>query len=57
MSGIGRPGEIEPGAGQQALLYGENLVNYEHPPLVKLVAALPVLISGRPLAPRMVGSI
>src|SRR3954469_20270739 len=38
-------------AGQHALLYGRNLHNLEHPPLVKLVAALPVLVSGEPLAP------
>lgn len=30
-------------AGYQALYYGENLVNYEHPPLVKMAAALPLL--------------
>jgi 4-amino-4-deoxy-L-arabinose transferase-like glycosyltransferase len=40
-------------AGQQALLFGQNLVNYEHPPLVKLVAGLPVLLTGRPLAPKV----
>src|SRR6185295_15236136 len=38
-------------AGQHALLYGQNLHNLEHPPLVKLVAALPVLWSGEPLGP------
>ena len=38
-------------AGQHALLYGQNLHNLEHPPLVKLVAALPVLASRTPLAP------
>jgi len=30
-------------AGYQALAHGENLLNYEHPPLVKMVAALPLL--------------
>lgn len=38
-------------AGQHALLHGQNLHNLEHPPLVKLVAALPVLVTGEPLAP------
>ena len=38
-------------AGQQALFSGQNLVNYEHPPLVKLVAGVPVLLTGRPLSP------
>jgi hypothetical protein len=38
-------------AGQHALLYGRNLHNLGHPPLVKLVAALPVLASGEPLGP------
>ncbi len=38
-------------AGQHALVYGQNLHNLEHPPLVKLVAALPVLASGKALAP------
>jgi hypothetical protein len=38
-------------AGHQALRYGENTLNLEHPPLVKLVAALP-LLSEEPLAPR-----
>jgi Dolichyl-phosphate-mannose-protein mannosyltransferase len=37
-------------AGDQALRYGRNLLNLEHPPLVKLVAALP-LLGERPLAP------
>ncbi len=37
-------------AGHQALRYGENRLNLEHPPLVKLVAALP-LAGGSPLAP------
>ena len=30
-------------AGYQTLRFGENLVNYEHPPLVKMAAALPLL--------------
>ena len=38
-------------AGQHALLYGQNLHNLGHPPLVKLVAALPVLASHEPLWP------
>lgn len=38
-------------AGQHALVYGQNLHNLEHPPLVKLIAALPVLASGTALAP------
>jgi len=37
-------------AGHQALRYGENRLNLEHPPLVKLVAALP-LMAESPLAP------
>jgi 4-amino-4-deoxy-L-arabinose transferase-like glycosyltransferase len=38
-------------AGQHALVHGQNLHNLEHPPLVKLVAALPVLASGEALWP------
>lgn len=38
-------------AGHQALRYGQNLVNLEHPPLVKLIAALPLLVEEEPLAP------
>jgi hypothetical protein len=38
-------------AGQHSLLYGQNLHNLGHPPLVKLVAALPVLASREPLWP------
>ncbi|HEV2851595.1 MAG TPA: hypothetical protein VHC97_02210 [Thermoanaerobaculia bacterium] len=38
-------------AGQHALVHGQNLHNLEHPPLVKLVAALPVLVDGKPLWP------
>jgi hypothetical protein len=37
-------------AGHQALRYGENRLNLEHPPLVKMVAALPLLWE-EPLAP------
>jgi 4-amino-4-deoxy-L-arabinose transferase-like glycosyltransferase len=40
-------------AGQHALIHGQTLHNLEHPPLVKLVAALPVLASGEPLGPRV----
>jgi hypothetical protein len=40
-------------AGQHALIYGQTLHNLEHPPLVKLVAALPVLASGELLGPRV----
>ncbi|HEY7213936.1 MAG TPA: hypothetical protein VIC28_04860, partial [Thermoanaerobaculia bacterium] len=38
-------------AGQHALVHGQNLHNLEHPPLVKLVAALPVLAGGTALWP------
>lgn len=37
-------------AGHQALRYGRNTVNLEHPPLVKMVVSLPLLF-GEPLAP------
>ncbi len=37
-------------AGHQALRHGTNSLNLEHPPLVKLVAALP-LLAEEPLAP------
>lgn len=37
-------------AGHQALRYGQNLLNLEHPPLAKWVAALP-LAGAPPLAP------
>lgn len=40
-------------AGWQALRQGENTLNLEHPPLVKLVAALPLLAEPEPLAPRL----
>jgi Dolichyl-phosphate-mannose-protein mannosyltransferase len=39
-------------AGHQALRYGENTLNLEHPPLAKLLAALPLLAEPAPLAPR-----
>ena len=38
-------------AGQHALFHGQTLHNLEHPPLVKLVAALPAFVMGEPLAP------
>jgi len=38
-------------AGQHALFHGQNLHNLEHPPLVKLVAALPALATGEALWP------
>lgn len=38
-------------AGHQALRYGQNRLNLEHPPLVKLVAALPLAVAAQPLAP------
>ncbi len=38
-------------AGHQALRYGRNLLNLEHPPLVKLIAAAPLLLEDRPLLP------
>jgi 4-amino-4-deoxy-L-arabinose transferase-like glycosyltransferase len=38
-------------AGYQALRYGTNTLNLEHPPLVKLVAALPLLAAKERLAP------
>ena len=37
-------------AGHQALRYGQNTVNFEHPPLVKLIVALPLLLEPEPLA-------
>ena len=37
-------------AGHQALRYGQNTLNLEHPPLVKLLGALP-LLAEPPLAP------
>jgi len=36
-------------AGHQALRHGQNLINLEHPPLVKWVAALPLLAEDDPL--------
>jgi hypothetical protein len=38
-------------AGHQAVRYGQNLLNLEHPPLVKLIAAAPSLLENRPLVP------
>jgi Dolichyl-phosphate-mannose-protein mannosyltransferase len=38
-------------AGHQALRYGENTLNIEHPPLVKMLASLPLLAEAEPLAP------
>ncbi len=38
-------------AGHQALRYGQNTLNLEHPPLVKLVAALPLLFEEPVAAP------
>ncbi len=38
-------------AGHQALRYGENLVNWEHPPLVKLIAAIPAALRAEQLLP------
>ncbi|MDX1630687.1 MAG: glycosyltransferase family 39 protein [Thermoanaerobaculia bacterium] len=37
-------------AGYQALRYGQNRINLEHPPLVKLLVALPALAEDRELA-------
>ncbi len=38
-------------AGYQALRYGCNTLNLEHPPLVKILAAVPLVLSDKPLAP------
>ncbi len=38
-------------AGHQALRYGQNTLNLEHPPLVKLVAGLPLLFEEPPEPP------
>lgn len=38
-------------AGHQALRYGQNLINLEHPPLVKLMVSAPLLLEDEPLAP------
>src|SRR5205807_10625012 len=38
-------------AGDQADRYGQNDLNLEHPPLMKMVAALPLLSTPRPVAP------
>jgi hypothetical protein len=40
-------------AGHQAVRYGQNLLNLEHPPLVKLIAAAPLMFEDRPLLPPM----
>lgn len=40
-------------AGHQALHYGRNTVNLEHPPLAKLVMALPSWIAADPLMPEL----
>jgi len=37
-------------AGHQALRYGQNTINLEHPPLVKLVMAIPAWMSSEPLS-------
>ncbi len=41
-------------AGHQAMRWGENLVNWEHPPLVKLIQALPVSLGSTPLLERKI---
>ncbi len=38
-------------AGHQALRYGQNTVNFEHPPLVKLLIGVPLLFEPEPLTP------
>jgi hypothetical protein len=38
-------------AGHQALRFGQNVLNLEHPPLAKLVFALPASLNGDALAP------
>ena len=38
-------------AGHQALRYRQNLLNLEHPPLVKLMVSVPLLFENEPLAP------
>lgn len=38
-------------AGHQALRYGQNTLNLEHPPLAKLLAAFPLWLRDDPLAP------
>ena len=37
-------------AGHQALRYGQNTLNFEHPPLVKLLVSLPAWLEDEPLA-------
>ena len=41
-------------AGHQALRWGENLVNWEHPPLVKLLQAVPASLRTTPLLERTI---
>lgn len=43
-------------AGYQALHYGQNTINLEHPPLVKLVGALPLLLRAKSVWPPMEAS-
>ncbi len=43
-------------AGHQALRYGNNTVNLEHPPLAKLVFALPAALEESALAPPLTAS-
>ncbi len=38
-------------AGHQALRYGQNSINIEHPPLVKLLVSAPLLLESEVLAP------
>lgn len=38
-------------AGHQAVRYGENLLNWEHPPLLKMVMAVPAALGPTPLLP------
>lgn len=38
-------------AGHQALRYGQNTVNLEHPPLLKLLVALPLAVRDEPIVP------
>ncbi|MBZ0114665.1 MAG: hypothetical protein K8J08_19545 [Thermoanaerobaculia bacterium] len=40
-------------AGHQALRYGRNTVNLEHPPLAKLVMSIPSWFAADPLAPEL----
>jgi len=38
-------------AGYQSVRYGQNLINLEHPPLVKLIAAIPLLFEPEEIQP------